>query len=91
MKKFFGSLLGGGLIGLPLAFWWIGYEEISYSLLNVAGVEEVIVREMDFDFVFYASLLVFAIAAIIYFVWSLIDRKREETFYRDYDKNRKHS
>ncbi|MCH4827241.1 hypothetical protein [Planococcus halocryophilus] len=38
----------------------------------------------------YASLLVVALAAIIYFVWSLIDRKREETFYRDYDKNRKH-
>ncbi|AIY05460.1 hypothetical protein Plano_1495 [Planococcus sp. PAMC 21323] len=91
MKKFFVSLFGGLLIGLPLAFWWIGYETISYSQLNVTGVDEVIVREMDFDFVFYASLLVVAIAAIIYFVWSFISKKRDEKFYRDYDKNRKHS
>lgn len=88
MKKFFVSLFGGCLIGLPLAFWWIGYESISYSQLNVAGVDEVIVREMDFDFVFYASLLVVTIAAIIYFVWSVIDRKRDEAFYQD-DKNNK--
>lgn len=87
MKKFFGSVLGGLLIGLPLAFWWIGYEEITYSQLNVAGVDEVVVREMDFDFVFDASILVVASAAVIYVIWFLLDKKREERFYRDYRKD----
>ena len=82
MRKVFGSVLGGLLIGLPLAFWWIGYDGITYSQLNVAGVDEVRVREMDFDFVFYASLLVVAIAAVLYVIWSWIDKKREERFYR---------
>lgn len=86
MKKFVGSLLGGLLAGLALAFWWIGYESITYSQLNLAGVDEVVVREMDFDFVFYASLLVVGIAAIIYSIWSWIDKKRDERFYRDYKK-----
>ena len=87
MRKFFGSVLGGLLIGLPLAFWWIGYEEITYSQLNVAGVDEVVVREMDFDFVFGASILVVASAAVIYVIWFLLDKKREERFYRDYRKD----
>ena len=87
MKKFFGSVLGGLLIGLPLAFWWIGYDGITYSQLNVAGVDEVVVREMDFDFVFGASLLVVASAAVIYVIWFLLDKKREERFYRDYRKD----
>lgn len=86
MKKFFGSLLGGLVIGLSLSFWWIGYDSISYSQFNVAGEDEVLVREMDFDFVFYATLLVAVVAASIYVLWSWIDRKREERFYRD-DRN----
>ncbi|ANU10997.1 hypothetical protein A1A1_07869 [Planococcus antarcticus DSM 14505] len=85
MKKFFGSLL----IGLPLAFWWIGYEDITYNQLNVSGVEKVVVRKMDFDFVFYASLLVIAIAAVTYLVWSEINKKREEQFYQNYRKDSK--
>lgn len=89
MKKFFGSLFSGLLIGLPLAFWWIGYEGITYSQLNVAGVEEIIVHEMDFDFAFYSSLLVAAIAILIYFTWSWIERKREERFLREYQNNSK--
>lgn len=89
MRKFFGSLLGGLLIGLPLAFLWIGYEGITYSQMNVAGVEEVIVHEMDFDFVFYSSLLVVAIAVIIYLIWNFINKKREERFLREYQNNSK--
>lgn len=89
MKKFLGSLLGGFVIGLPLSFWWIGYEDITYSQLNLAGADEVIVREMDFDFVFYASLIIIAIATVIYLVWSKVHKRREEQFYRDYRNNSK--
>ena len=89
MKKFFGSFFAGLVIGLPLAFWWIGYESITYSQLNFVGVDEVIVREMDFNFVFYASLLVVAIAAALFVLWSWVDKKREERFYRDYTDNSK--
>ncbi|MDQ0427304.1 hypothetical protein QOZ98_000129 [Planomicrobium stackebrandtii] len=83
MKKFFGSLLGGFIIGLLLAYWWIGYDSILYSQFNVAGEDEVMVCEMDFDFVFYATLLA-AAAAAMYAIWSWIERKREEASYRDY-------
>lgn len=65
MKKFFGSSLGGLVIGLPLSFWWFGYEEITYIHYNRAGIEEKIVREMDFDFFFNASLLMAGIAIVM--------------------------
>ncbi|MDN3426627.1 hypothetical protein QL992_14410 [Microbacterium sp. APC 3898] len=80
MKKFFGSLFGGLVLGLPLAYWWIGYDSITYSQFNLAGVDEVIVREMDFDFVFYASLLVVAIAAALFIFWSWVEKKKRRTF-----------
>lgn len=83
MKKFFGSLFGGLVLGLSLAYWWIGYDSITYSQFNLAGVDEVIVREMDFDFVFYASLLVVAITAVLFVLWSWVEKKREDRFYRN--------
>ncbi|WP_203339963.1 hypothetical protein [Planococcus beijingensis] len=89
MKKFFGSLFGGLVLGLPLAYWWIGYDSITYSQFNLAGVDEVIVREMDFDFVFYASLLVVAIAAALFALWSWMEKKREDRFYRNDSGNSK--
>lgn len=89
MKKLFGSLFGGLVLGLPLAYWWIGYDSITYSQFNLAGVDEVIVREMDFDFVFYASLLVVAIAAALFIFWSWVEKKSEERFYRNDSGNSK--
>ena len=78
MKKFFGSLFGGLVLGLPLAYWWNDYDSITYSQFNLAGVDEVIVREMDFDFVFYASLLVVAIAAALFIKPRFIRKRRSQ-------------
>ncbi|WP_142829550.1 hypothetical protein [Planococcus soli] len=54
------------IIWRMLALWWMSYDSVRYSQFNVAGEDEVIVREMDFDFVFYATLLAEAAAVGMY-------------------------
>ncbi|WP_254369252.1 hypothetical protein [Planococcus sp. CP5-4_UN] len=65
------------------------YESSWAHHIQRAGVDQV-VQEMDFDFVFIASLLVLGISALIFAVWSFIEKKKDEKFVRDFenDKNR---
>lgn len=75
MKKFSFSILGGIIIGLILAFVLMDYEDISYQLMDRGSSEYRSVSEMDFNFVFNASMLVFGVAILIFIVWSFIERK----------------
>ncbi|MBU9673315.1 hypothetical protein KQ939_00340 [Planococcus sp. CP5-4] len=89
MKKFFISIAGGLALGLLLSFSFMDYESSWAHHIQRAGVDQV-VQEMDFDFVFIASLLVLGISALIFAVWSFIEKKKDEKFVRDFenDKNR---
>ena len=75
MRKFSFSILGGLIIGLILAFVLIDYEDMSYQLMDRGSTEYRSVSEMDFNFVFNASMLVFGVAILIFIVWSFVERK----------------
>ncbi|MGB2994237.1 MAG: hypothetical protein WBB47_16530 [Paenisporosarcina sp.] len=75
MRKFSFSILGGLIIGLILAFVLMDYEDMSYQLMDRGSTEYRSVSEMDFNFVFNASMLVFGVAILIFIVWSFVERK----------------
>lgn len=50
------------------------YKDIKYEILNQAGIESRSVREMDFDFVFNASLLVIGSSIVLFFVFTFIEK-----------------
>lgn len=75
MRKFSFSILGGIILGLILAFILMDYENISYQLMDRGSSEYRSVSEMDFNFVFNASMLVFGVAVLIFIVWSFVERK----------------
>ena len=89
MKKILLSLSGGLVFGLILSFLFWDYRGSTYDVKNQAGVDRTI-REMDFDFIFKSSLLVIAIAVIIYLLWSYFDKKKHEKFLEEFngDKSR---
>jgi hypothetical protein len=74
MKKISFSLLGGVLIGLVISFVLMDYKVISYEIRNQGGIESRWVREMDFDFVFNASLLVIGSFILIFIIWTFIEK-----------------
>lgn len=78
MRKFSFSLLGGIIIGLFLAFVLMDYKDMSYQLMDRGSTEYRSVSEMDFNFVFNASLLVIGVAILIFLVWSFVVRKFAE-------------
>ncbi len=51
------------------------YKGIRYEVLDQAGIESRWVREMDFDFVFNASLLVIGSSIVLFFVFTFIEKK----------------
>jgi len=75
MRKFSFSIFGGIIIGLILAFVLMDYEDMSYQLMDRGSTEYRTVSEMDFNFVFNASLLVMGVAILIFIVWSFVERK----------------
>ncbi|WP_394190829.1 hypothetical protein [Paenisporosarcina quisquiliarum] len=75
MRKFSFSILGGIIIGLILSFVLMDYEVIKYEIRDQAGIESRWVSEMDFNFVFNASMLVFGVVILIFIVWSFVERK----------------
>jgi len=78
MRKFSFSLLGGIIIGLIISFVLMDYEDMSYHLMDRGSTEYRSVSEMDFNFVFNASLLVMGVAILIFIVWSFLERKYSE-------------
>lgn len=75
MKKFSLSLLGGIIIGLVLSFVLMDYKDMSFKIMDQGSTEYRRVREMDFDFVFNASLLVIGSSIVLFFIWTFIEKK----------------
>ncbi|WKA59237.1 hypothetical protein QWY16_03525 [Planococcus shenhongbingii] len=88
MKKSFFSIAGGLIAGLILAFIFFDYQTITNEHIGLGGVDRM-VKDMDFEFVFNASLLVIGMSIFIYLIWSWVDRKKEEKFLKDYINSRK--
>ncbi|QMT16783.1 hypothetical protein H1Q58_12515 [Planococcus maritimus] len=88
MKKFFLSTAGGLVLGLFLSFTFMDYESSWMHHTQRAGVDQV-VNEMDFDFVFFATILVLVISVLIFAVWTFIEKKKDESFIRDFENDKK--
>ncbi|WKA53219.1 hypothetical protein [Planococcus shixiaomingii] len=88
MKKSFLSIIGGLIIGLILAFIFFDYQTITNEHIGLGGVDRN-VKDMDFDFVFNASLLVIGISIFIYVIWSFVDKKKDEKFLKEYSNSKK--
>jgi|GEM_PF-2462150 len=88
MKKFALSLVGGIVIGLILSFVFWDYQGFTYEILNQAGIDRTI-SEMDFDFVFKASLLSLVATILIYLLWNFFDKKKHEKFVEEFNRNKK--
>ncbi|REB05228.1 hypothetical protein DVB69_15850 [Sporosarcina sp. BI001-red] len=86
MKKFMLSLLGGSLLGILLSFIFMDYQKISYEVLHQAGVAKRTVKDVDFDFVFNASLLILGFTVVIYVIWTYIEKKKDDAFYNGFNK-----
>ena len=88
MKKFFLSTAGGLVLGLILSFTFMDYESSWMHHAQRAGVDQV-VKEMDFDFVFFATILVLVISILIFAVWTFIEKKKDESFIRNLENDKK--
>ena len=74
LKKISFSLLGGVLIGLAISFVLMDYKDMSFEILDQRGIESRWIREMDFDFVFNASLLVIGTSILLFVIWTFIEK-----------------
>lgn len=74
LKKVSFSLLSGIIIGLLISFVLMDYKDMSYEIINQAGIESRWVREVDFDFAFNASLLVIVTSILIFVIWTFIEK-----------------
>ena len=83
MKKFGLSLLGGGVLGIILSFVFMDYQKISYEVLHQAGVAKRTVKDLDFEFVFNASLLILGFTVVIYVLWTYIEKKNDDAVYNE--------
>ncbi|ANU17935.1 hypothetical protein BBI11_13220 [Planococcus maritimus] len=88
MKKFFLSTAGGLIFGLLLSFTFMDYESSWMHHTQRAGVDQM-VKEMDFDFVFFATILVLVISILIFAVWTFIEKKNDASFIRDFENDKK--
>jgi hypothetical protein len=74
LKKISFSLLGGVLIGMAISFVLMDYKDMSFEILDQGGIESRWIREMDFDFVFNASLLVIGTSILLFVIWTFIEK-----------------
>lgn len=88
MKKFSFSFLGGIVIGAILSFFFWDYSAPTFEVINDTG-EDYTVTEMDFDFVFNASLLILAFSVLLYVIWTFADKKKDEKFLVEYERDKK--
>ncbi|MBD7908549.1 hypothetical protein [Sporosarcina gallistercoris] len=86
MKKFGLSLLGGSVLGIILSVVFMDYQKTSYEVLHQAGVEKRTVKDLDFEFVFNASLLILGFTVVIYVIWTYIEKKNDDSFYNEFHK-----
>ena len=67
-------MLGGLLIGLAISFVLMDYKDMSFEILDQGGIESRWIREMDFNFIFNASLLVIGTSILLFVIWTFIEK-----------------
>lgn len=75
MKKTLISLIGGLVIGGITSIIFLDYKSSSYQIRNYYGIDIFKVGELDFDFLWNASVIVAMFSIFIFFSWRFIDKK----------------
>lgn len=68
--KIFLSLLGGLIIGGLLSFVFLDYQNQDYTIQNYYGIDNHTVKELDFNFMFKATLIIGGVSIMIYLIWT---------------------
>ncbi|HSJ37584.1 MAG TPA: hypothetical protein VK945_05165 [Planococcus sp. (in: firmicutes)] len=81
MHKFFLSLLSGTAIGLMFLSFLMQFPHIQRAVLNQAGINQMTVRGLDFQFVYNATLIITASTIFIFLVWTIIEKGLDKHHY----------
>ena len=75
MKKFSLSILAGLIIGGYISSLFMDYKNQGYEIMNYYGIETFKVNELDFDFLFNATIIVIVLSILFFTIWTLIEKK----------------
>lgn len=71
------SLLSGLIIGLILSYFFLDYNGWTLHLTGVNGEVIRTTRELDFNLISNAFLIVMATSAVIYGAWTLVEKRTQ--------------
>ena len=74
MKKLSLSIFAGLTIGGFVSSLFMDYKNQGYEIMNYYGNETFKVNELDFDFLFNATIIVIALSILFFTIWTLIEK-----------------
>ena len=74
MNKFVLSILAGIIIGGLLSFLFMDYQNQGYEITDYHGIESFKVNELDFNFLFNATIIVVILSVLIFISWTLVEK-----------------
>jgi len=75
MKKFSLSIFAGLIIGGFISSIFMDYKNQGYEIMNYHGIETLKVNELDFNFLFNVTIIVFTLSILIFISWTLIEKR----------------
>ncbi len=75
MKKSLISLVGGIISGLIISYYTLEYNGWKYFYGDENGDPYLIINELDVDLLMNGLLIVIGMSALIYFIWTLAEKK----------------
>ena len=75
MKKFSLSIFAGLIIGGFVSSLFMDYKNQGYEIINYYGIETFKVNELDFNFLFNATIIVFALSTLFFIIWTVIEKR----------------
>ncbi|MCA1063817.1 hypothetical protein QTG56_01130 [Rossellomorea sp. AcN35-11] len=75
MKKIMVSLLCGLLGGGTLSYLFLENHPSSYIIYDQGGIDERVVKEWDYHFLFNSSVLIIVVSALTYVLLRMIEKR----------------
>ncbi|OEH92536.1 hypothetical protein [Bacillus solimangrovi] len=75
MKKILLSLLGGSIVGGIICYIFLDYQNSNYIIRHYYGSPTFEVRELDYDYLFNATVIIVFSSILISLIWSFFEKK----------------